>query len=452
MRYFLIILLFVSLQAIAQKHITVNNVFTTVGMQQDSSLVGGDTIRLTGTIGNCAISGLTGTKYKPIYIDASRATIPAFGGTINFDSCNYVYAFAFNATDSVNGRLFKIDGKCNNFTLDGRGATLGPCGDYIFDLGSRNPTTYTGLKWSYRENIWIKNYIISRSAGGVVYNSQDNAKNGKNVIIGLHIENLKINRAIGGGQVMDLLNCYNVDIGYITFMHTDSAAVNHSSNIYIKGSGHIHHLYNFDGRGNLVRAFAGGIYDPAHGIITDSVVRIDNWIDLNKRKYPGVELNFDPADTNNVFRKGPDTVSHFTIGNTTQEPLGASFAGACDIYTKNVSCTYGLLFNISRDSAKLTQFSDYVVHDGTGGVTPHDSTHCYVDTNRVGNKIGTFLQIDTLTGRLKSTSPMIGKGLFNPNVPLDFYGISRNWGGSTEPGAVHYYIPFITSGGGYKKK
>ena len=66
-----------------------------------------------------------------------------------------------------------------------------------------------------------------------------------------------------------LLNCYNVDIDGISFNHTDSAYANHSCNIYIKGSGHIHNLRNFDGRGNLVRAFAGGIRDPAHGIITD---------------------------------------------------------------------------------------------------------------------------------------------------------------------------------------
>ena len=153
MRYILTILLSFSLLTANARHITINNLFImSTTIQVDSSLIGGDSIWLTGTIGNCLIQNLTGNFFLRLYVDASRALMPAFGGTVNFNNCNYVYAFGFNATDSINGRFVKIDGQCNDFTLDGRGVTLGNCGDYMFDLGSSNPTaTYNGTPSTYRK-------------------------------------------------------------------------------------------------------------------------------------------------------------------------------------------------------------------------------------------------------------------------------------------------------------
>lgn len=436
MKYLFTILLFVSFAAQARKvsvSTSAGGYNMPVNFQAANSIVAGDTIALSGSVtADVTFKNITVAVGSYVYYDLSGCTFTRGSESIHLDSLNGAYVFGFYFPHGMTGYVFLPNPASSNWVIDWGYRYMRNFTGFLVNTDNSNTRVYNGADpTTYRVNGTIKNAYVDSLSGGFIFMGADSCDSGHNVWFGFSILNCVVLNCIGGGETIHIPNAYTTNTNKVRicnnrFYNTDSCNCNHSSDIYIQGSGTVDSNYFFNNRGDCVRFFCMGLYDPTNNIITDSNAYIIDNIDVNSRAYPFAEPNFQPVDTGGKFRgylHSYYTVQYNTVGNTTQRPdIGLGFAGVCAGFAPNIKCNYNVGFHISRDVSYSTPTSNYIYQNGAGFTTGIDTTNNIYDSSR----IGAYLQLtDTISADVKNTSPVLGKGNTIPQMITDWGGRGR---------------------------
>jgi len=303
---------------------------------------------------------------------------------------------------NIGYRAIQVDGTINNFTL--QYFAFKNIGDNVITY--KYETAYTGAEGSYSQNLKFLNIDCDNT--GQLISGSGSSNNGvlQGFIKNLEIAYVNYQNSPKVGSIVWFGNVENYDIHHNTVNNVNTANDNHNGIFLMNGNGQFHHNRISNHQGNAIRAHSFTVGS------TPKDVLIYNNIVFNSRKYSAFEVqgfgySITPGKTTYVNAKifnntcGSLNSSNDWQGNVVD--VYSLFGGKCNVFN-NVA------YNLP---------APYVIAGQESDLIPTSSNNFYFKTSREAGII------DENNFKLTENSPLKNKGIAEPLLTTDFYGVAR---------------------------